>query len=164
MQENWAGLINCVERWRAVSSLKINSKTHKVSHFVTFWSLAFCNFTLQVPDLFLIYMGSIYCTLHTSKLYVMSCAVYIWRKQCKFGHFLQGKARSEFPAYIRDSIDGYLEESHKSTVLDVIGSFVNSKRYPPLQILHTIIQSLLVVSFRSQNVFTFILAKKTCRW
>ena len=95
-------------------------------------------------------MGSIYCTLHTSKLYVMSCAVYIWRKQCKFGHFLQGSARSEFPAYIRDSIDGYLEESHKSTVLDVIGSFVNSKRYPPLQILHTIIQSLLVVSFRSQ--------------
>ncbi|XP_027047528.1 SMC5-SMC6 complex localization factor protein 1-like [Pocillopora damicornis] len=85
-QENWAGLINCVERWRAVSSLMVNSKTHK------------------------------------------------------------GSARSEFPAYIRDSIDGYLEESHKSTVLDVIGSFVNSKRYPPLQILHTIIQSLLVKS------------------
>ena len=95
----------------------------------------------------------------------MSCPV-----QCISGEnnvslalFLQGSARSEFPAYIRDSIDGYLEESHKSTVLDVIGSFVNSKRYPPLQILHTIIQSLLVVSFRSQNVFTFILAKKTCR-
>ena len=60
--------------------------------------------------------------------------------------FLQGCLRSEFPGYVGDSIDGYLEESHKFTVLDVIGSFINSKRYPPPSLLHTVTQNLLLVS------------------
>ena len=53
---------------------------------------------------------------------------------------------SEFPGYIVDSIEGYLEASHKFTVLDVIGSFMNSVRYPPPSLLHTITQDLLWVS------------------
>ena len=53
---------------------------------------------------------------------------------------------SEFPGYIVDSIEGYLEASHKFTVLDVIGSFMTSERYPPPSLLHTITQNLLWVS------------------
>ena len=50
----------------------------------------------------------------------------------------------EFPAYVLNSIDGYVEESHQSTVLDAISSFLTSKRYPPPRLLHTIIDILLV--------------------
>lgn len=53
---------------------------------------------------------------------------------------------SEFPGYIVDSIEGYLEASHKFTVLDVIGSFMNSERYPPPSLLHMITQNLMWVS------------------
>ena len=49
-----------------------------------------------------------------------------------------------------DSIDGYLEESHQSTVLEVIQSFMTSKRYPPPSLLRTIMDNLLV----SETKFT----------
>ena len=49
-----------------------------------------------------------------------------------------------------DSIDGYLEESHQSTVLEVIQSFMTSKRYPPTSLLRTIMDNLLV----SETKFT----------
>ena len=61
---------------------------------------------------------------------------------------------SEFPGYIVDSIEGYLEASHKFTVLDVIGSFMNSERYPPPSLLHMITQNLMWVSAtRHRNLF-----------
>ena len=61
---------------------------------------------------------------------------------------------SEFPRYVVDSVDGYLEESHQSTVLDVIRSFMTSKRYPPASLLHTIMENLLVrfVRFTEHHV------------
>lgn len=59
---------------------------------------------------------------------------------------LQMRMRGEFPGYIVDSIEGYLEESHKFTVLDVVGCFMTSERYPPSSLLHTIAQNLLWVS------------------
>lgn len=56
---------------------------------------------------------------------------------------------SVFPGYIVDSIEGYLEASHKFTVLDVIGSFMTSERYPPPSLLQTITQNLLRVSSKT---------------
>lgn len=49
---------------------------------------------------------------------------------------------AEFPGYVMNSIDGYLEESHESTVLHVIKSFMTSVRYPPASLLCTVIDQL----------------------
>ena len=51
---------------------------------------------------------------------------------------------AEFPGYVMNSIDGYLEESHESTVLHVIKSFMTSVRYPPASLLCTVIDQLQV--------------------
>ena len=72
---------------------------------------------------------------------------------CKQLILQQVRVSNEFPGYIVDSIEGYLEASHKFTVLDVIGSFMNSERYPPPSLLHTITQNLLLVSATSWSQF-----------
>lgn len=69
---------------------------------------------------------------------------------------LKVRDRGEFPGYIGDSIEGYLEESHKFTVLDVIGCFMTSQRYPPPALLHTITHNLLLVSSLENTLHSFL--------
>lgn len=79
--------------------------------------------------------------MHVCVCLVISC---IYSALVNRTYFFPKVCGDEFPAYVLNSIDGYVEESHQSTVLDAISSFLTSKRYPPPRLLHTIMDILLV--------------------
>ncbi|KAK2548570.1 BRCA1-associated RING domain protein 1 [Acropora cervicornis] len=59
-----------------------------------------------------------------------------------------------------NSIDGYLEESHQSTVLDVIQSFMTRVRYPPASLFFTVIDYLQKSASRAQAIKAFLLLQR----
>jgi len=67
---------------------------------------------------------------------------------------------TEFPGYVMNSIDGYLEESHQSTVLDVIQSFMTRVRYPPASLFFTVIDYLQKSASRAQAIKAFLLLQR----